>query len=321
MKKFQKPIAFLFGGIALITYMSFRFFPQQHVNTPVVALQENQQYMQVYVLDDEQTLIPLSIEISEDLSVEDRLQLLISYMCGKQKIKNFHPIFQETLSTVNIQVKDKVALFQFDDSFLKYDVNNELRLLEALSWGATQFDEVDEVQIQLNQTTLTHMPLGNTPIPKQLNRSIGINQFETTTKTLHNSESLTVFCTKTIAGNAYVVPQTRRVNNVDDLMNVTNIILEDIKVSTNLTQPLFEEKINISDIQLHDSNLTIQVDKNILGSDQELLQNAYHCLVLSLSLLDGVEQVTVNIKSDETSQVMKDYSMKTKDLYYNAIVF
>ncbi len=321
MRKFQKPLAFLFGGIALVTYMSFRFFPQQNVDTPVVALQQGQQYMQVYVLDNEQTLIPLSIEISEDLSIEDKLQLLIAYMCGKQKIKNFQPVFQEELSTVNIQVENKVAVFNFDDTFLKYDVKNELRLLEALSWGATQFDEVDEVQIQLNQTTLTHMPLGNTPIPKQLNRTIGINHFETATATLHNSKALTVFCTKRIEGNVYVVPQTRRVNNVQDLTTLANVILEDIRVSTNLTQPLFEEQIHISNMQLQDKVLTLQVNKNLLGSDQELLQEAYYCLVLSLSLIDGVEQVTLKIETDETSQVMQDQSIQVKDLYYNAVVF
>lgn len=321
MRRFQKQLAFLFGGIALMTYMSVRFFPQDTTDTAVIAIQESQNYMQVYMLDDDQTLVPLSIEVDEDLTVEDKLQLLVAYMSGKQTIQNFYPLFQEECRLLNVSIEDGIAVLNFDDTFKQYDESNELRLLEAISWGATQFQEIEQVQIQINGETLTHMPNGQTPIPEVLNRSIGINHFETASSTLHDSHSLTVFCTKSIDGNTYVIPQTRRVQGDTDLVTQLDLILEDIRVSTNLTQPLYDEQVSVSTIQLQDGVLILDVDKNLLGSDQQLLQDAYHCLVLSLALLDGVEQITVRVDGESVSVVEDQEVVSVADLYYNEVIF
>ena len=95
MKQLKKKIALLFGGLALVSYLSFTYFPFKTQDTPVLSLQEEESYMQVYLLDKENTLVPVSISVNPDTSIEDKLQLLIAYMSGKQKIDNFKPLYKK----------------------------------------------------------------------------------------------------------------------------------------------------------------------------------------------------------------------------------
>ena len=53
-----------------------------------------------------------------------------------------------------------------------YDERDELRLLEAIVWGATQFEDVDGVILQVEGQQLTEMPKRHTPLNMPLTREI-----------------------------------------------------------------------------------------------------------------------------------------------------
>ncbi|MFR5524773.1 MAG: GerMN domain-containing protein, partial [[Clostridium] innocuum] len=110
-------------------------------------------------------------------------------------------------------IKNGIVSLYFDDSLKNYDKENELRILEAITWGATQFHDIEQVKLYLNDKQLTSMPNAQTPIPEILNRSIGINHFETSTTTLHDSASLTVFYTKGTGMNTWF-PKVSRLHRV-----------------------------------------------------------------------------------------------------------
>lgn len=322
MKQLKKKIALLFGGLALVSYLSFTYFPFKTQDTPVLSLQDEESYMQVYLLDKENTLVPVSISVNPDTSIEDKLQLLIAYMSGKQKIDNFKPLFKKECILKTVSLQDHTAVLYFNESFKNYDKKQELRLLESLAWGVTQFSDITDVKLMLDNQELKEMPLDHTPIPATLNRQIGINHFETKASTLHDSHTITVFATRKIDGVVYMVPQSRRVPyDVNTMEEEIEQIVSDVQVSANLSQPLYDDNITLHSSHFENGVLSVDVKGNLLGSDREIKQDAYNCLILSLSMLEGVEELQVKVDGVILSPFENKNSISVNDLVYNEVRF
>ena len=322
MKQLKKKTALLFGGLALVSYLSFTYFPFKTQDTPVLSLQEEESYMQVYLLDKENTLVPVSISVNPDTSIEDKLQLLIAYMSGKQKIDNFKPLFKKECILKTVSLQDHTAVLYFNESFKNYDKKQELRLLESLAWGVTQFSDITDVKLMLDNQELKEMPLDHTPIPATLNRQIGINHFETKASTLHDSHTITVFATRKIDGVVYMVPQSRRVPyDVNTMEEEIEQIVSDVQVSANLSQPLYDDNITLHSSHFENGVLSVDVKGNLLGSDREIKQDAYNCLILSLSMLEGVEELQVKVDGVILSPFENKNSISVNDLVYNEVRF
>lgn len=322
MSKFKRQIAFLFGAIALIAYSSIRFFPWEKESTAVIATKDEQSHMQIYMKDDDHTLVPLSIAVDVEMSEEEKLQLMFAYMSGKQKIKGFQPLFQKECVLQKVVITDGVANLYFDDSFKNYQKDDELRVLEAITWGTTQFHDIEQVSLFMNEEAMQLLPLAQTPIPEVLNRSIGINHFETSTTSLHSSSALTVFYTKKIAGQEYMVPKSRRIEQQESIEQSVSAILSDISVSSELSQPLYIDNIQVSSMQVQEGLLRLELNENILASNRAVKQNVYHALVLSLAALPGIDKVEVLVDGVVvTPQNQHADAVSKYELSYNEIQF
>ena len=129
MPKYKKPLAFLFGAIAMISYLSIRYFPRTEDAQTVLSVQDESTHMQVYLKDHDHSLVPLSIPVSEEMNEEDKLQLMVSYMSGKQNIKGFLPLFTKECTVKKVMIANGKAVMDFDDSLKNYQKEDELRCL------------------------------------------------------------------------------------------------------------------------------------------------------------------------------------------------
>lgn len=322
MQRFKKQIACMFGMIAMIAYLSVRYFPQEEKTTSVIKTEDQTEHIQVYLMDKDQTLVPISIPVNEEMNEEDKIVMMFGYMSGKQQIKGFQPLFQSEVVPSQIQIQEGIAKLDFTDSLENYDEKNELRVLEAITWGVTQFHDIEQVSLSMNQETLQAMPKANTPIPEVLNRSIGINHFETAASTLHNSDELTVFYTKKILGNTYMVPKSKRYPATRSSMtSQVNEIVEDVSVSSTLTQPMVKDRVQLEDVSFEKGLMKVSLNKNILGADQSVKQDVYDSLTLSLLSLDEVKQVQVLVDGVVVSLGGDETPVSMNDVVYNVVKF
>lgn len=164
MPKYKKPLAFLFGAIAMIRLPVNPLFSRTE-DAQTVLLYKMKVHYAVYLKDHDHSLVPLSIPVSEEMNEEDKLQLMVSYMSGKQNIKGFLPLFTKECTVKKVMIANGKAVMDFDDSLKNYQKEDELRVLESLTWGATQFHDVEQLEIQLNGVKLSSMPNAQTPIP------------------------------------------------------------------------------------------------------------------------------------------------------------
>lgn len=291
--KYKKQIIFLFAALAMISYVSLKTItPKEEKNLMVIA-DQNDHNIQVYLMDQDRSLVPLSIAIDSQLELDDKLKQMVEYMSTKHE--SFQPVFKNGTQLKKVEVKDGTAILTFNEKFKSYRKENELRTLEAITWGATQFEEINNVEIKVGSTLLTSMPLADTPIPTPLNRTIGINNFESTGVFLHDSKALTVFYTKMIDEKLYYVPKTKRIeNNVVTLQENVQQVLDDVSASSGLSQPLYVQNVKmVAEPYLEDGTLIVSLNENILSQDRVAKEEAYETLILSLSEMMGVDKIKV----------------------------
>ena len=321
--RYKRQIALLFGAVAMLSYISVRNFPKEEETVSVVA-DVNHTSVQAYLLDDSDTLVPISFRVDATTTIQDRLSLIMDYMNGTVKVDNFYPLFQQDCELLEATVEGGTATLTFNDAFSSYDEKKELRVLEALAWSTTQFQEVDNVKMKYQDQVLTKIPVGGTPIPETLNRNIGINHFETSTTSLYNSSTITVFYTKSIGGYEFFVPKSKRIPETSPTIeSVVKHVMADVSVSSQLSQPLYNDNIDVKDIpRIENGTLIVNVNANILDSDRSAKQKAYDALILSLSTIIGVDNIKVYVDDVVVSlHGSNEDAISVSSMTYNQIPF
>lgn len=317
---YKQQIAFLLGGLALITYLSVSFFPKEKDTASVVA-EADQSAVQVYLFDDEQTLVPVTFKMSPSSTLQDKIGMMMDYMDGTAHAESFYPIFQGECNITNISVENEVATLEFDEGFAQYDEDNELKVLESIVWGVTQFPEIKSVNIKYNGEVLTKMPLANTPVKTNLTKAMGINHFETATTSLFDSGEITVYYVKEIGGKEFFVPKSKRIPTSDPTTEeIVQEMVANISASSGLGQPLHNDNIDVYDLPRDKGVLSVSVNSNILGDDLSVKQQSYDALVLSLATILGVDEIQVTVDDVVVSlHGSNEEITKISSLVYNEI--
>lgn len=323
VNQYRKQIVFLFAAVAMITYLSVMMLPDKSDQKLVIA-DGSTPMVQVYMPDQDQTLVPLSIPVDADLSLQDKLKTMVSYMNQNHEKGAFRKMFQKNAVLKSVDVKDGKATLNFNKQFASYKKAEELRVIESLVWGATQFSEVKQVAFAIDGSLLTEMPVAKTPITDHMNRSLGINNFETASAELFNTQPLTVFYTKQIRDDVYYVPKTNRIKADQVSINdQVQAVLADISVSSGLEQPLFADQVQMSkEAYMEGNTLVVNLNQNILSEDRAAKQEAYETLVLSLATIVGVDKVKVCVDDVVVSlHGSNEEAVSVSSLSYNRTAF
>lgn len=326
MKLYRKQAALLFGAVAVFSYFSIRFFPAQEKEQESITVMETtkQEQIQIYVLDYENTLIPMNRTIEPGKSTEEKLRIMVDAMCADQVKGDFSGVLASGTQLEKTELSGTVAKLYFNEQFASYEPTQELKVLEAITWGATQFPQINEVELYVNGERLRKMPLAQTPIPAVLNRKLGINHFESASASLNDAHTILVYYTKDIDDSLYFVPKSKRIDgDPKDMETVVNEVLKDVSASMNLSSPLYDERIKAVELpHVEDQTLVVNMSNTLLDSDRCAKQRAYEALVLSLAENFEVDAVQVYVDDQVVSlHGSNEEAVSVSSLYYNPIPF
>ncbi len=325
MKRYRKQIACLFGAIAVFSYLSIHYFSTDDTDESITVMEESEsKQLQIYVLDKDNTLIPMDKEIPADLALEEQLKQMIAAMCADQVKGEFSGVLGKGTALTKVKVDNGLASLYFNEQLTSYEKEQELQVLEAITWAATQFDEISQVQLYYKDELLHEMPLDHTPIPDPLDRSLGINHFESASASLNNSASIIVYYVKQIDGKDYFVPKSKRISgNGKDMETVVKEVLKDVSVSSELTAPLYQESISATDLpKQKDNTLIVNMNHALLNDERTAKQSAYEALILSLANNFDVDEVKVYVEDNVVSlHGSNEEAVSVSSLHYNPIPF
>ncbi|RNB54355.1 spore gernimation protein [Brevibacillus gelatini] len=274
--------------------------------SPDVAVQGSEQAVQqtsertVYLLDANGYVVPVSLTLPK---TEGPAKQVLSYMVKGGPVESmlrggFSAVLPQGTEVKGLVIKDGVATVDFSKEFKTYEEKDEKKILDAVTRALTEFSNVKTVQIWVNGTPLTEMPVASTPIT-QLDRSHGVNLELAEGAMPGKTSAVTVYFQGQLDDQrTYYVPVTRLVPETADIAKAT---VEELIKGPKQGSQLFSSLLRttrVLDVKQEKDLITVDLSSDILKYDEgkEASPEALQSLVLSLTESTGAKQVQLLVE-------------------------
>jgi len=281
-KKYLRNISMIF----LCAFATFVYFKNDDVKT--VKKKANMQT--VIFKDQDETLIPVSVDIGVKDNKENNIRGIIETMKSKDFTQlGLYPIFNKKLELNALIMESNQLTFDFTNNFKVSNNQQALDICEALSYLFCK-DAISKINMKIDGKAVSSFE--NTTIPLScITPNLGINNFETSTFDLYQTSSVLVYNEKEIAGKTYYIPTTTRIQNTNQTI--------DQKVSLLLDH--FENNTKVETTkksQLNDGLLSIYLSSRILDNSENISPTLYSRLEKSFLSLPDVSSVHIYINNE-----------------------
>lgn len=263
---------------------------------------------QLYLIGEDGMVVPHTFQLPRTESV---LRQSLEYLVEGGPITNMLPSGFRAVIPAGTEVdvhltEDGTVIADFSEEFKNYQAEDELKILQAITWTLTQFDNVKKVQFRINGYDQNTMPVNHTPIGDGYSRANGINIETDSIVDIVNSKEVTLYFLAQNGDNTYYVPVTRRVKEEGDLLKtVVNQLLKGPSPHSNLLTDFREEVELLEDPKYENGVVTLNFNEAILGQLQgtAISDEVLNMLVLSLTEQPGVEKVAIQVNGN--SNILK----------------
>ena len=193
-------------------------------------------YQTVVFRDDNNTLIPIEVDLGQELENDAKYRNMIEVMKSKDyEYLGLHPILDSNLQVNAMAMNEKSLTFDFSDNLY---VNNNQEALDIFEMFSYVFcvNGIEKVNLKIDGNDISELPNSTVPASCITNR-LGINNFESSTNYLYKTTPVVVYNTQTINNQEYYVPVTKRVETTESDI--------DTKVSIMLKQMEYEQPLSL----------------------------------------------------------------------------
>ncbi|WJH32497.1 GerMN domain-containing protein [Paenibacillus sp. CC-CFT747] len=142
---------------------------------------QNAQSTQVtlYFKDDKGFVSPVSLPVASTEGIAKKtLESMVEDGLPKAQLpKGFTALLPKgtKVKSLDIKTEGKLAVVDFSKEFTNYNVQDERKMIEAITWALTGFPSIEQVELRVEGKKLPEMPMGATPLDGTLSRAMGIN--------------------------------------------------------------------------------------------------------------------------------------------------
>ncbi|MDE6953265.1 MAG: GerMN domain-containing protein [Erysipelotrichales bacterium] len=271
-------ISLLIGCLTFVSYM--------YVNKEKAPEEkENHYYKTVVFKDRDNELIPISMDLHNQMELEQEIMNCIDIMKSTEfQEYGLYPVLSSELEVLSVELKNHVLTLNTNDEIVAN--SDALNILEALTFTCTDYDDVSRLQLQINGQNISNLPNSFIPV-SSLTKDLGLNNFIETSTYLHETVPVMVYKQKNIMNYSYYIPTTLRIEENDSIDKQVKTILSHI-----------QSRIQLIDASLEDGTLHVQLGSNILLDNEKIDQALEDLIVLSLSTLKGVDNVDITINKE-----------------------
>ena len=258
---------------------------------------------ELYLINKDGYVVPQTMALPSTESVATQaLEYLVKDGLITEMLPNGFRAVLPAETKLSVDIKDKVATVNFSKEFKDYQAEEEMKILQAVTWTLTQFDSVEKVKFQLNGYVLDKMPVAGTPIGEAFSRNNGINMDTTDVVDLSNTKPVTVYYLGGEEGSYYYVPVTKRVSNSvnDNIEAAVNELIEGPSYNANLESDFLANVELVEKPIFEDGKVILNFNEAVFSSFEEKIVSRHllNALVLSLTEQQGVESVSVMVNGE-----------------------
>ncbi|PZE19940.1 GerMN domain-containing protein [Paenibacillus xerothermodurans] len=270
----------------------------------------------VYATDANGFVAPVGVMVDTSVEVAKKaLEVMVEDGPSAGKLPSgFTAIIPKgtTVKGIDIKKDQKLAVVDFSKSFTDYNVQDERKILEAITWTMTGFPAVEKVELRVEGTPLKEMPQGATPLDEPLTRAMGINLEKPEDVEYGQSTPVTLYFLGQNTDNyKYYVPVTRMIKRTD---NVAQAVVEQLIAGPDQTTGLagvMTPGAELKELKKANDLITVDFSEGILGADKKAPAEALNAVVLSLTENAGLAtkvQITVGGNAKVSSSGDVNYS-------------
>ncbi|WP_243291187.1 GerMN domain-containing protein [Bacillus sp. FJAT-47783] len=262
----------------------------------------------LFLIDKNGMVVPQTLDLPTTKSVAKQV---VEYLVEDGPVANilpngFRAVIPRgtTVQSVNIK-EDGTAVVDFSKEFTEYQPKDEQKILQAVTYTLTQFDNVNKVKLWINGHELKEMPVNGTPIDDGVSREDGINIMTTSVVDITNSHPLTVYYLTEREGQVYYVPVTKRVPNTnkDSVEAAVAALIDGPELSSGLLNE-FQPGVKLLESPMYeDGQVTLNFNEAIYSSFDEkkkmISKNILDALVLTVTEQPGVDSVVIQVNGKQ----------------------
>ncbi|GLH64736.1 GerMN domain-containing protein [Parageobacillus sp. G301] len=257
---------------------------------------------ELYLIDKNGFVVPQTVELPKtDAVAKQVLEYLVEDGPVSELLPNgFRAVLPADTRVLGVKLeKDGTIIADFSPEFANYKPEDEKRILQAITWTLTQFDNVKRVKIRINGYDQDVMPVNKTPIQDGVSRTDGINIDAKGVADITNTHPVTVYFVAQQGNDTYYVPVTRRVSNKekDDIVAAVNELIKGPSYGSGLVSEFQPDTQLVGKPKYEDGKVTLNFNEAIYGSNKKnvISDHVLNSLVLSLTEQKGVESVAIMV--------------------------
>ena len=260
---------------------------------------------ELYLIDKNGYVVPQSISIPK---AEGVAKQALEYLVQNGPVTpllpdGFRGVIPPDTQVLGVNLlEDGTIVADFSKEFVNYRQEDELKILQAITWTLTQFDSVNKVKIQINGYEQDVMPVNGTPIEEGVSRADGINFDSSEVVDIRNTSSVTLYFMGQNSKGIYYVPVTKRVEKTekDPLLTVVNQLIQGPTYTSNLFNG-FQPEVKLLDNPIYENGVVrLNFNEAIFGNleGDMILKSVLDTLVLSLTEQTGIESVAITVNGN-----------------------
>ncbi|MGM8366348.1 GerMN domain-containing protein [Virgibacillus sp. W0181] len=268
---------------------------------------------QLYLLDANGMVAAQTVELPKLESKEVATQVL-SYLVKDGPVmqilpNGFEAVLPAGTEVLGLNLQDDGSLVvDVSNEFANYKAEDELKILQAMTYTLTQFENVERIKLWVNGEPQTEMPVNGTPITEGYSRTNGINIINTDTLDLLTSEPVTMYYPAEFNENRYFVPVTQYVegNNKENYDSIVESLLKGPMYDTNILHVFNSKTSLINKPVLKDGILELVFNESILKDPEKKIISDEVVETLVRTLTEQQDIDAVQIKVENTNELVNE---------------
>ncbi|MDQ1912352.1 GerMN domain-containing protein [Paenibacillus sp. GD4] len=274
----------------------------------------NPMQITVFAKDEKGLLAPIALQVEKSESVAKKaLEYLVEGGPSQGKLPaGFTSALPKGTKIKDMNIKDKLAIVDFSKEFTDYNLQDERKMLEAVTWTLTSFPTVEKVEFRVEGKRLSEMPVGGTPLDEPTSRAMGINLEKQEGVEYGQATAVTLyFLSQNQEEFKYYVPVTRMVKRTD---NVAQTVVEQLIQGPDQAKGLaavMAPGAELIKVGKENDVITVNFSDKVLGPDKKAPAEAMKSVVLSLTENAGAStkvQILVNGEAKVSSTDNQSYA-------------
>ena len=295
-------------SIVIFTILLIYFIPNEKDK---LTYKEEVEYVNVdiktskiFLLDSNNYLASTDIITKSTDTVSKAKELIEALIIDGNKQDNIPSGFKAIIPS-NTQIRsltydNNLIKIDFTKDLMNTSIENEEKIIEAITFTLTSIDGVDFVIIYMEGNILNTLPQSKITLPSTLDRSFGINK-EYNLNSTKDINKTTVYYISEFNGKEYYVPVTK-INN--DARNKIEIIVDELSSSnvykTNLMSYLNSNTklISVNEVA---NDLVVNFNSAIFNdiNTKEILEEVIYTISMSINDNYNVKTITFNVEDEE----------------------